>query len=82
MKLSARTFGYAMKVESAVDHRWLHRGTRISAIAAISTSDILAVESWKGSVNGDNFFDYAREYLIPEMLPFDGKESKFHCSSK
>ena len=27
-----------------MDHRWLHRGTRISAIAAMSTSGILAVE--------------------------------------
>ena len=68
-----QTFVYAMKGESAVDHRWLHRDTRISAIAAISTSGILAVKLLKGSVDGDNFFDYVRGSLITEMLPFDGK---------
>ena len=54
-----RKFGYAMRGESAVDHRWLHRGTRVSAIAAMSTSGILAVELMSGSVNGEKFFDYA-----------------------
>ena len=71
-----RRFGYAMRGESAVDHRWLHRGTRISAIAAMSTSGILAVELMSGSVNGDKFFDYVRGSLIPEMLPFDGENPK------
>lgn len=42
-----RTFSYmyAMSGESAVDHRWFHRGTRISAIAAMSSSGMLAVET-------------------------------------
>ena len=39
----ARKLGYAMRGESAVDHIWLHRGTRISAIAAMSTSGMLDV---------------------------------------
>ena len=73
-----RRFGYAMRGESAVDHWWLHRGTRISAIAAMSTSGIVAVELMSGSVNGDKFFDYihVRGSLIPEMLPFDGENPK------
>lgn len=66
-----RNFGYAMRGESAVDHRWFHRGKRISAIAAMSNSGILGVELMSGSVNGDRFFDYVRGSLIPEMLPFD-----------
>ena len=33
-----RKFGYALRGFSAIDHRLLHRGTRISAIAAISTT--------------------------------------------
>ena len=69
-------YSYAMRGERAVDHRWLHRGTRISAIAAMSTSGILAVELMSGSVNGDKFFDYVRGSLIPEMLPFDGENPK------
>ena len=71
-----RKFGYAMKGESAVDHRWLHRGTRISAIAAMTITGVLAVELMKDSVNGDRFFDYVRGSLIPEMLPFDGRNPK------
>ena len=61
---------------SAVDRRWLHRDTRILAIAAMLTSGILAVELMSGIVNGDKFFDYVRGSLIPEMLPFDGKNLK------
>ena len=66
-------FGHAMRGESAVDHRWLHRDTRISAIVAMSTSGILAVEMMSGSVNGDKFFDYVRGSFIPEMLLFEGE---------
>lgn len=71
-----RKFGYAMRGESAVEHRWVHRGNRISAIAAMTTTGILAVELMTGSVNGDHFFDYVRGSLIPEMLPFDGRNQK------
>ena len=56
-----------------MDHRWLHRGTRVSAIAAMSTSGIMAVELMSGSVNSKKFFDYVRGSLILEMLPFDGE---------
>ena len=48
-----RTFGYALRRENAPDVRWLHRGTRNSAIAAMCTTGILAVELISGSVNGD-----------------------------
>ena len=51
-----RQFGYAMMGESAVEHRWLHRGTRISAIAAMTTTGIMSVELVTGSVNGETFF--------------------------
>lgn len=67
-----RRFGYALRGESAIDHRLLHRGTRISAIAAISTTGVVAVELMTGTVNGDIFFDFVRGNLIPEMLPFNG----------
>ena len=71
-----RNFGYALCGEAAVEHRWLHRGSRISAIAAVSTTGVLAVEITTGSVNGDIFFDYIRGCVIPEMLPFDGNNPK------
>ena len=68
-------FGYALR-EAAVEHRWVHRGSRISAITAMTTSGMLAVELKTGSVNGEDFFDYIRSSLIPEMLPFDGRNPK------
>ena len=71
-----RKFGYALRGEAAVEHRWLHRGSKISAIAAMTTSGMLAVELKTGSVNGDDFFNYIRGSLIPEMQPFDGKTPK------
>ena len=51
-----RKFGYALRGEPAVEHRWVHRGIRMSAIAAMTTSGMLAVELKTGSVNGDVFF--------------------------
>ena len=41
----------------------------ISSIPAMSTERILAVELTKESVYGENFFDFVRGSLIPEMLP-------------
>ncbi len=71
-----RKFGYALKGEPPVSHRILHRGKCISAIAAMGCDGILAVEFHKGSVGGDEFIDYVRGSLIPEMLPFDGQNPK------
>ena len=67
-----RRFGYALRGQIAVEHRW----SRISAIAAMTTTGIIAVELMAGSVNGDIFFDYVRGSLIPEMQPFDGRSPK------
>ena len=40
----------------------------------MSTSGIiLAEELMSGSVNGEKFIDYVSGSLIPEVLPFDGK---------
>ncbi len=70
-----RKFGYALKGEPPVYHRILHRGKRISAIAAMACDGILGVE---GSVGGDEFVDFVRGSLIPEMLPFDGLNCSIH----
>lgn len=72
-KDAKRHFGYAMRGENAVEHRWLHRGCRISAIAAMTRDGILVTQLLKGSVIGDHFFDFVRGSLIPEMLPFNGQ---------
>ena len=53
-------------------HRLLERGPRVSAIAAMSTDGVIAVDLHKGSVNCDVFVDFIRGSLIPNMQQFDG----------
>lgn len=69
---SIRKYGYAMRGERPVYHRFLHRGQRVSAIAALCTDGVIAVEYSVGTVDGDKFVDFVRGSLIPNMLPFDG----------
>ena len=71
-----RKFGYFIRGEAPVYHRWLVRGRRISAIAAITTDGVLDYELTLDSVNGDKFLDFVRGSLIPNMNPFDGISSK------
>ena len=71
-----RRMGYAMRGETPIQHRWLHKGEPISAIAAMSSSGMIAVEMKKGSVNGDVFFDFVHGSLIPQMLPYDGENPR------
>ena len=67
-----RKYGYALCGERAVCRRLLVRGKRVSAIAALSTEGLVALELTDGSVDGDTFYDFVRGSLIPEMNPFDG----------
>ena len=68
-----RKFGYALRGEYPVFHRFLHRGQRISIITALSTDGIVANEITKGTVNGETFLEFVHGSLIPNMLPFDGE---------
>ena len=71
-----RRFGYALRGKSPVQHGILHKGGRISAIAAIASTGVVAVDMTTGSVNGEVFFDFVRTLLIPQMLPFDGENAR------
>lgn len=67
-----RKYGYALHGQRAVCRKLLVRGRRISAIAALSHEGIVALELTNNTVDGDNFFDFVRGSLIPQMNPFDG----------
>lgn len=67
-----RRYGYALRGETAVCRKLLVRGRRVSAIAAISSQGLIALELTDSSVDGDAFFDFVRGSLVPEMRPFDG----------
>ena len=71
-----RKFGYsALKGEPAVCKRLLTRGTRISAIVAISSGGVEAYELSIGSTGSRAFFDFVRGSLIPNMKPSPNKHS-------
>lgn len=52
-----RRFDYALRGVEPVYHRFLYRGTRITALAAISSDGVIDHEMVKGSVNGKLFCD-------------------------
>ena len=70
-----RRCGYALKGEPPVYHRFLSRGTRYSAIAAISSLGLVDYEITTKTVNADKFADFVRGNLIPNMQPFPNTSS-------
>ena len=71
-----RNLGYALQGERPMYHRLLHRGQRISVIAALSTEGVVSTEITKGTVDGNKFTEFVEGKSIPEMMPFDGENSK------
>ena len=71
-----RKFGYELRGLTPHYHRFLARGRRVSAIAAISTDGYVGADLTTGSVNGDTFLEFVHGTLIPEMEPFDGSIRK------
>jgi len=69
---SIRRYGYAVQGEVAQSAITMTRGTRISTIAAISCSGLIGYEKYTGNVSGDEFFDFVRGTLIPNMNPYNG----------
>ena len=60
-------FGYMLfeDLGKCLARRLLTRGQRINAIAGLSSSGIVAVETVQGSVTGEKFFYFLRGSLIP-----------------
>ena len=48
-----------------VSHRLLVRGECVSALAIISVSGLLDVKVVRGTTNGDTFYDFIQENLLP-----------------
>ena len=70
-----RRFGYAMRGERPVNHHFLQQ-KKIVILAALCSEGMVAVELMSGHVNGDRFFDFVRGSFIPNMMPFDGTNSR------
>ena len=56
-----------------VSHQLLVRGERVSALAIISTNGLLDVKVVRGTTNGDTFYDFIQENLLPLLMPFNGE---------
>jgi hypothetical protein len=52
-KRDYRTTGYGL-----VYHRILHRGQRVSALAAMCSEGVIALELQEGTYNGDKFMEF------------------------
>lgn len=70
-----RKFGYSLRGETPIYHRFLVRGTRISTVTALSSEGIIDYQFTTGTVNGDKFIDFVRGNLIPNMQPYPASNS-------
>ena len=68
---SMRKFAYTIRGIPPVDHRLLARGTRYSAITAISVRGVQDVTLAEGNVNGEVFTDFVKDSLVPILQPFN-----------
>ena len=68
---SMRKFAYTLREIPLVDHRILARGTRYSAITAISVRGVQNVVLAEESVNGEAFTDFIKDSLVPILQPFN-----------
>ena len=68
---SMRKFAYTLRGIPPVDHRILARGTRYSAITAISVRGVQDVVLAEGSVNGEAFAKFVEDSLVPILQPFN-----------
>ena len=68
---SMRKFAYTIRGVPPVDHRLLARGTRYSAITAISVRGVQDVTLAEGNVNGEVFTDFIKDSLVPILQPFN-----------
>ena len=70
MKQVATDKMYSFSGKPAVSHKLLVRGRHLNAIAFLRSSDCHIKD---GSVDGDQFYLCVQQYLLPHLMPFDGK---------
>ena len=71
-----RQYGYALLGVTPICYHSHARGCRISAIAALSSDGLVAIELKSGNVNSEDFYDFILGNLIPNMHPYDGVAPK------
>ena len=67
-----RKYGYAIRGDRAIEKHFVARGQRTNAIAAISSTGIVAYQLTQHTIDSNVFFDFIRGNLLPQLHPFDG----------
>ena len=71
-----RTKGYSLRGRPARKQQLLVRGEHISAICIMSVEGILACRIVRGSVDGETFIEFIENSLMPNVMPFNGNNSR------
>ena len=71
-KDAMRKFGYSPRGQRCITKKFLVRGQRVSAIAALSSERVLDVKFIYSSVSGETFTKFIEQNLLPHLLPFNG----------
>ena len=66
-----RTHGYSLKGKVLKAEKLLVKGEHVSAMVAMSMQGILSLQILRGSVDGDNFYDFICK-LLPHLMPYNG----------
>lgn len=69
---SIRCHGYSLRGKPLQAQKLLLRGEHVSAIAAMSMEGIIALKMVRGGVDGDAFYEFASESLLPHLMPYNG----------
>ena len=73
-----RKQGWAPLGVTPTEYRRFFRGRNVSCLTAIATDGVVALRLMDGHVNGQAFFNFCVEDLLPEMSPF-GPEIPRRC---
>lgn len=67
-----RRYGYSMRSKPIVSHELLVRGCHLSGLAFMSVKGLLDVQVVQGTTNGEIFYKFVEEHLLPHLQPFNG----------
>ena len=68
-----RKYSYGLRERPPRSCKFLIQGERINAVTAMNQEGILALETVRGSVNGDDFLKFIQRDVLPTLMPFNGQ---------
>ena len=68
-----RKYGYSLRGKVPQSTKLLVRGERISVIGIMTIHGVIDYQVVHGTSDGDQFLNFIENYLLPCLMPFDGK---------